>query len=69
MKCMNCEKPVALTNTAVTVCGEPRGAIIGDLCADCVKGVLTMKLVFKRANTQENFKFEQYLPVETDKKI
>lgn len=67
MKCSNCEKPMTAATTAITVCGDPRGAVIGDLCSDCVKGVLTMKLVFKREKPDEPFKFEQYLPVENVK--
>lgn len=66
-KCSNCEKTVDAENTAVTVCAYPRGLVIGDLCGDCVKGVLTMKLVFKRASAKDEFKFEQYLPVESEK--
>jgi hypothetical protein len=67
--CSNCEKEIALDNTAVTVCGgNPRGLLLGDICADCTENVLTMKLVFKREGVKEDFKFEQYLPVESVKR-
>ena len=64
--CSNCEKKIT-GETAVTVCGAPRGAAIGDLCTTCVKGVLTMKIVFKRPSSKVDFKFAQYLPVESEK--
>lgn len=67
--CSNCEKEITPETTAVTVFGgDPQANLIGDLCAACVENVLTMKLVFKRASVKEDFKFEQYLPVESVKR-
>lgn len=66
-KCSNCEKAIEGDNNALTVCGNPRGAVIADLCAQCTNGVLVMKLVFKREKPSDDFAFEQYLPVESSK--
>lgn len=65
--CSNCEKPIEKPELAMTVCGVPRGAVIADLCEHCHKNVLVMKLVFKREKPTDDFKFEQYLPVESAK--
>lgn len=45
----------------------PGALCVAMICEDCMKGVLTMKLVFKRDSADEGFQFEQYLPVACEK--
>lgn len=66
-KCSNCDNTVKNPETSITVCDESAAALCGEICEDCQKGVLTMKIVLKRASVKEPFKFEQYLPVESEK--
>jgi hypothetical protein len=41
--------------------------VVGCICADCQKGVLTAKIVVKREDPSKEFAFEQYLAVENAK--
>lgn len=65
MNCSNCEKEVDEADPAnVQVM---HGSSDMHLCLDCQKGVLVMKIVLKRTSVKDDFKFEQYLPVESAK--
>jgi hypothetical protein len=66
-KCSNCEKTVETPGASITVCDESHGTLCAEICEHCLKGVLTMKIVFKRESAKDDFKFEQYLPVESEK--
>ena len=70
-KCSNCETIITdPLDQSLLVSGENRthlGLNLARLCSTCTKGVLTMKLVFKRSSVKEDWKFEQYLPVESEK--
>lgn len=62
-KCSNCEQEYKMPELVVRL----RGEVIADICEDCLKNVLTMKVVFKRSEPADGFAFEQYLPVESAK--
>lgn len=65
MRCANCDAAIEPNDpAAITV--QSRGVTIA-LCRKCQEKVLTMKIVFKRETSGVPFKFEQYLPVESEK--
>jgi len=65
--CANCGKTMTPKDQAIIVYDATNDQTIADICCDCIKGVLTMKVVFKREAADKPFAYEQYLPVETDK--
>ncbi len=71
MKCSNCEAEVDLgiETTALVLKGGPKAAdpVRAVICDECQKGVLTLKIVLKRDESNHPFYFEQYLPVENAK--
>jgi len=66
MKCSNCEKE-NLYEKAVLVRHAYSKEQLANLCEDCIKGVLTMKIVLSRKNEGSEFTFEGYLPVSSVK--
>lgn len=73
MKCSNCEKDVPNGETALEVVKAKEGFVASAsppivwICATCQQNVLVMKIVLRRESPKDDFKFAQYLPVETDK--
>lgn len=65
MRCSNCEaeKPEAL----YVVRSGDNPATPASICVDCVKDVLTLKIVLHRDSPKAPFEFEGYLPVLTHK--
>lgn len=67
LKCANCERPV---EDGDPECVQVLHRTIDDqinICPACQETVLTMKIVLKRESVKDDFKFEQYLPVECEK--
>jgi len=62
MKCSNCEKE-NLYERALLVRQAYSTEQLANLCEDCTKDVLTLKIVLKREDVTKDFTFEGYLPV------